>query len=165
MNLIPRRLASSVNFRSMSTNDKPAAADASPKTTVATIMTTDVSTVTPMMTVRDVIVLLTSKKISGAPVVNDMQVVISVVSEGDLLKLAASVGLEKQIGQCVDKLVKTKDLITARVSDSYADIYKKFLTKSVHRVIVTDDNGRLRGIVSRSNLLRTLVELAATPTA
>ena len=128
-------------------------------------MTTDVSSVTPIMTVRDAIVLLTSKKISGAPVVNDLQVVISVVSEGDLLKLAASVGLEKQMGHCVDKLVKIKDLITVRVTDSYADIYKKFLTKSVHRVIVTDDNGRLRGIVSRSNLLRTLVELAATPAA
>lgn len=121
-------------------------------------MTTQVSSVTATMTVRDAILLLTSKKVSGAPVVDNMQVVVSVVSEGDLLKLAAAVGLDKTIGQCLDRLPKEKQLITARAQDTFTDVYKVFLTKPIHRIIVTDANGRLRGIVSRSNVLRVLVD-------
>ena len=143
---------------STSPAEKPAPV-AMPKTTVADIMTSEVISVSPGMSVRDAIVLLTTNKISGAPIVNDMQVVISVVSEGDLLRLAVAVGMEKQIGLSLDRLAKTKDLITARSQDSFTDIYKKFVGKSIHRVIVTDDNGRLKGIVSRSNVLRLLVEL------
>jgi predicted transcriptional regulator len=33
-----------------------------------------------------------------------------------------------------------------------------FLTHSVHRIIVIDNNWKLQGIVSRSNLLRMLVQ-------
>lgn len=125
---------------------------------VESIMTTNVLTVLPTATVRDAIVMLTSKRIHGAPIVDNMNVVLSMISEGDLLKLAAAVGLDKPIGQCMDRLPKTAKLITARGNDSFTDIYKMFLSKGIHRIVVTDDNGRLKGIVSRSNVLRVLVD-------
>lgn len=141
------------------TNENPAPTSTSAKQiSVESIMTTEVSTVSPMSTVRDAIVLLTTKKISGAPVVDNKNSVMSVVSEGDLLRLAAAVGLDKQLGHCLDRLPKVEALITARANDAFTEAYKMFLTKGIHRIIVTDDNGKLRGIVSRSNVLRVLVD-------
>ena len=122
------------------------------------IMTSTVLTVNPTMTVREAIVLLTTNKISGAPVVDNMHTVLSVVSEGDLIKLAASMGMDKQISHCLEKLPQIDELITARSQTTFAEIYKLFLGRSVHRIIITDDNGKLRGIVSRSNALRVLVD-------
>lgn len=143
--------------------EKPA--DAPRPMQVETIMTTQVLTVNPTMTVRDAILLLTTNNISGAPVVDNKQTVLSVVSEGDLLKLAASMGMEKQINLCLEKLPKFDDLITARSHATFTDIYKLFLGRSVHRIIITDDNGKLRGIVSRSNVLRVLVDRPVDSTA
>jgi CBS domain-containing protein len=127
-----------------------------PILTVAEIMTTVIHTVNPEMTVREAIALLLEHKISGAPVCDSGRKVMSVVSEGDLLKLAAGVGMEKTIFQCMSKLKKTAELLTVGEKDSFAALYKLFLTHSVHRIIVVDQMGRLDGLVSRSNILRVL---------
>ena len=86
--------------------------------------------------------------------------VMSVVSEGDLLKLAASVGMAKTIYQCLIKLPKTDKLITLTKTDTFTMVYRKFLSTPVHRLIVVDDKGRLEGIVSRSDVLRVLTDQA-----
>lgn len=125
---------------------------------IETFMTSEVFSVSPEMTVRDVIGLITTKRISGAPIVDSMQKVISVVSEGDLLKLAAGGAMEKTIASCLGKLPKTERLMALKKTDSFTDAYKMFLSHPIHRIIITDDNGRLQGIVSRSNVLRLLVD-------
>ena len=133
---------------------------------VASIMTAKVFCVSPDMTVRDAINLLVKNHIAGAPVCDNQKVVLSVVSEGDLLKLAARMGMDKPISQCLPKLVKTEKLHTIKKTESFADAYKKFLTHPVHRLIVVDDQGKLQGIVSRSNVLRVLAdppEATSTP--
>ncbi len=99
------------------------------------------------MTVRDAIKFVLKNKIGGAPVVDSNKKVMSVVTEGDLLKLAASVGMEKTIFQCMIRLTKTDKLITIRKTDTFADVYKRFLSHPVHRLIVVDDMGRLEGLV------------------
>jgi len=124
---------------------------------VKNFMTSEVHKVTLDMTVRKAIVLLTSNKISGAPIVDHLQNVVSVVSEGNLLKLAAAKSLDKLISDCLNQLPKTSSLITLSTSSSFADVYRLFLSNPIHRIIITDANGRLQGIVSRSNVLRILV--------
>lgn len=131
---------------------------AKPQILCEQIMTSQVHCVTTQMTVREAIVLLTTNKISGAPICDNKQTVISVVSEGDLLKLAATVGMEAKISLCLDKLPKTENLVTGKRTETFTEIYKKFLTKSIHRIVIVDGNGKLQGIVSRSNVLRVLVE-------
>lgn len=121
-------------------------------------MTVDVFTVTLEMTVRESIELLTTKRISGAPVVGNSGVVVSVISEGDLLKLAAAGKLHEPIAKCLDKLVPTAQLVTLKKSSTFVEAYRTFLSASVHRLLVTDGSGKLQGIVSRSNLLRMLIE-------
>ena len=124
---------------------------------IESIMTSAVRHVSPEMTVREAITLLTNHNVSGAPIVDTGGHVISVVSEGDLLKLAATVGLEKPISFCLQKLPKAEKLITLKRSSAFSEAYMLFLSHPVHRIIVIDSNGKLQGIVSRSNILRVLV--------
>ena len=125
---------------------------------IEAFMTVDVFTVSLEMTVRAATQLMTEKHISGAPVVDTMGKVITVISEGDLLKLSAAGMLEKPVATCLSKLVKTDKLITLTRGADFKDAYKLFLANSVHRIIIIDGSGKLQGIVSRSNILRLLVE-------
>lgn len=129
-----------------------------PTVTVEMMMTTDVKAITQDMSVREAIILLLKNRISGAPVLNANHEVVSVVSETDLLKLVTH-GLDQQIGHCLAHLPKQPQLITLRRQDKFADAYKIFLTKSIHRIIVVDSQGRVQGILTRGNVLRILVDL------
>ena len=129
-----------------------------PKVAVGEIMTAGVHRVKPEMKVCEAIELLTQFQISGAPVVDNMDKVISIVSEGDLLRLAASDGLEATIASCLPKLPKTHRLVTVEKQHSFTDVYKLFLKHSLHRIMVVDGNGRLHGLVTRADILRLFVE-------
>lgn len=125
---------------------------------VQDIMTAVVHKVTPEMKVYQVIEMLTRYLISGAPVVDQNDKVISALSEGDLMRLAASEGLEATIAHCLSHLPPTKKLITLEKQQSFAEAYKLFLKHSLHRIIVMDGGGRLNGIVTRADVLRLFVE-------
>ena len=129
-----------------------------PTLLVQDVMTHVVHRVKPDMKVYEVIELLTRYLISGAPIVDQNDNLISVVSEGDLLRLAASDGLEATIAHCLVHLTPVKKLISLEKHHSFADAYKLFLKHSLHRIIVVDGNGRLNGIVTRADILRLFVE-------
>ncbi len=129
-----------------------------PQVTVESIMTSTVFSVHVSMTIREAILLLVTNKISGAPVIDSSGTVVSVVSEGILLRLATKKGTAETIGPCLPDLPVGDQLITAKRTDSIQAIYKAFLTHSVHRIIVVDDTRKLLGIVSRSNILKMLVQ-------
>lgn len=139
------------------------AAAATPQLKVEDIMTSNVMGVSPEMTVREAMRLLSTHKISGAPIVNNMNKVLSVLSEGDLLKLAASEGMDKTISTCLPRLCKTENLMTLKKTNTFSEAYMMFLTKTVHRIIVIDGNGNLQGIVSRSNVLRVICSTSDAP--
>lgn len=124
-------------------------------------MTQQVHSVLPTMTVGEAVNMLLTYKISGAPIVNQTGVVMSVITEGDLLKLTAAVGLDKKISTCLEKLVPADKIHTINKSETCLEAYKMFLKLGVHRLIVADANGKLQGIVSRSNVLKIFVKDAA----
>lgn len=126
--------------------------------TVQDVMTSPVHRVKPDMKVYEAVELLTRYKISGAPIVDQNDNVISIISEGDLLRLAATEGLETTIAHCLPKLPSIQQLITLKKDQLFADAYKLFLKHSLHRIAVVDGNGRLNGIVSRADVLRIFVE-------
>ena len=127
-----------------------------PKIKAEDIMSADVQCITLEMTIHDSIKLLLDHSIRGAPVVDVTQKVISVITEGDLLRLASSFGLSKSVGQCLLDLVHVDELITSKREASFAEVYKKFLQTSVYRIIIVDDAGKIQGLVSRSNVLKIL---------
>ena len=144
----------------------------------AAIMTAPVVTVTEDTPVRDIVKLLLSRGISGVPVVNEAGRVTGLVSEGDLLR-RAELGTQKKRGSWLafftgtatlaDEYVRshgevardimTRAVITVAPGTSLAEIADVMEEKRVKRVPVLDGE-TLVGIVSRSNLLRTLASTA-----
>lgn len=102
--------------------------------------------------------LFIAKKISGAPVVDNAGSLISVIGEGLILRLAAKEGLDATIAHCLASMPSASEIITVRPEESFANAYKLFLKHNLHRIPVTDANGKLLGLLSRSGILRIFVE-------
>jgi CBS domain-containing protein len=142
--------------------------------TAADVMTTDVITVAPDATVRDIATLLRSKGISGVPVVDAAGQILGIVTEGDLILREAIAGehhrswwlslfddpnvvardYAKSHGR-VAKDVMTTPVISVGPATILSEIAKTLERHRIKRVPVVNDN-KLVGIVSRSNLLQAL---------
>jgi len=121
---------------------------------VEDFMISDVIAVKLEDTVGDVINSFLNKGISGAPVVDKNGFVVSVISQTNLITLGVTVGLTKKILVCLSKLPKVEDLIFVHKEDTFVQVFEKFLTKPVHRVLVMDAMGKLEGIISQSTVLK-----------
>jgi CBS domain-containing protein len=149
------------------------------------VMTTNVITVGPDMSVRDLAAMLSERGISGAPVVDSSGRMVGIVSEGDLLH-RAELGTEKHSerrhswwlehyasglaqdyvkshGRAVRDIM-TRNVTTVTEDTSLADIAMELETKRLKRVPVMRD-GKIVGIISRSNLVRALGATLANPAA
>ncbi len=146
------------------------------------VMTPDVVTVNPDTSVQALAKLLSERAISGAPVVDPDGRMVGIVSEGDLLhrtelgteqprKARHSWWLEhfaaglardyvKSHGRTVRDIM-TRDVATVSEETDLADVAMLLETRRIKRVPVVRD-GKVVGIVSRSNLVRAL---GATPSA
>jgi CBS domain-containing protein len=149
------------------------------------IMTPDVITASPMMSVREFATLLAERGISGAPVVDTDGGLVGIVSEGDLLHRAET-GTERRTqkrrvrwldtlatdrelardyakshGRTVGDIM-TREVITVADTTELAEIADLLETKRIKRVPVLR-NGKLVGIVSRANLVRALAAIPAQP--
>src|SRR5262245_49624495 len=142
--------------------------------TATDVMTTDVITVPPDATVRDIAALLRSKRISGVPVVDAAGQILGIVTEGDLILREAIAGephrswwlslfdephvvardYAKTHGRTA-KDVMTTPVISVAPATTLPEIAKTLERHRIKRVPVVKDN-KLVGIVSRSNLLQAL---------
>ena len=149
------------------------------------VMTTNVITVDPDMSVRDLAALLSERGISGAPVVDSGGSIVGIVSEGDLLH-RAELGTEKPeerrsswwlehyaSGHAEDyvkshgravKDIMTRNVVTVGEEASLADVATLLETRRIKRVPVMR-RSRIVGIISRSNLVRALGAVVSTVTA
>lgn len=142
------------------------------------IMTTDVVIVKKDDTVEDVIKLLTEKKISGVPVVNDANEVVGIVSEGDLIVRSQKLHvpsyiqilggviylddpedfreeLKKAVAYQVAD-VMTEDPVTIAEDLSVEEIATIMADSGINRLPVVSDDKKLIGIVSRADIVRSL---------
>lgn len=145
----------------------------------ADIMTTKVITVQTDTSVREIAGLLLTHRISGVPVVDAEQRVVGIVSEGDLMRrvendtgqqhswwLAAILSAEektaeyiKSHGRTADEIM-TRNVLTVTEDTPVHEIARLLETRHIKRVPVISE-GRLVGIVSRSNLLHGLAAKGA----
>lgn len=139
------------------------------------IMTANVFSVHPDTTVHNVAKLLLAKRISAAPVVDETNRVCGIISEGDLLRRHET-GTEKSRSWWASLIATTEvdaeqyvkthglrasDVMTSKVvtvdeDAPVSEIVEILESKGIKRVPVMRDD-RLVGIVSRSNLLQSLV--------
>jgi CBS domain-containing protein len=147
----------------------------------ADVMTTDVITADPEMSIADLAKLLWEKRISGVPVSNQRGEPIGIVSEGDLLHrresstehrrswwleaFSSNRDLAREYVKTHGAKVKdimTRKVITVEETTPLAILADLFERHRIKRVPVIRD-GMLVGIVTRANLVRAVATAAATP--
>jgi CBS domain-containing protein len=112
------------------------------------IMTKDVITFTPGMTIGEAQSALLRYRIHGAPVVDDTKRMIGMVSLTDL-----SAGFGERISD-----VMTPDPVSADGSTPVEQLAGLMLDRMVRRIAILDE-GRVVGIVSASDIIRALLDL------
>jgi CBS domain-containing protein len=143
---------------------------------VEQLMTTDVVTVAPETSLKQVATLLARGRIAGVPVCAPDGTVLGVVSEADILW--KEVALAEARGGIVDRLLDsaygrderagaltageamTAPAITVTPSDTAACAAERMLDHRVNRLPVVKD-GRLVGIIARADLVRAFVRTDA----
>jgi CBS domain-containing protein len=106
------------------------------------IMTRDVITVAPTMTVKQLANTLIKNQVSGAPVAGKNGRIIGIVSEADVVA---------RKGKDV-KSIMSKKVITVREDTSVEEIAQLMTTHSIKRVPVMHDS-KVVGIVSRADIV------------
>lgn len=144
-------------------------------------MTKDVVTVGPEATVREIATLLVNRRISAIPVVAQDNHLVGIVSQTDLghrsetgtekkrkwwLSIFADSDAQareytKSHGLCA-RDVMTRHVVTVAPGTSLSEVADLLDTYRVRRVPVLKD-GKLVGIISRTDLVRKLAEAIPTP--
>ena len=143
--------------------------------TAKDLMTVDVVTVPPETPVAVVARLLSQRGLSAVPIQGPDGRLLGIVTESDLIRRLAGEedapqgwfsGLFADPAELADRYARThghsagdimtRDVVTVSEDTNAAQIAKLLEEKHIRRVVVLSD-GRLRGIVSRSDLLRAIV--------
>ncbi|WP_043714606.1 CBS domain-containing protein [Kutzneria sp. 744] len=127
---------------------------------ISTVMTTDVSVVHSDTPFKDIVALLAERRISGVPVLGRDSSVVGIVSETDLLhgtkeehKPFWAGGRHGYNPHSVAAEMMTTPAVCVHPDTTVAHAAKLLAEEGVHRLPVTDTEGRLVGIVSRRDVL------------
>lgn len=138
------------------------------KTTVADLMTTEVLSVDETAGFKQMVQLIEQHRISALPVVDAQRRLIGVVSEADLLLKEDEVALrehhvfesprrrqerEKASGTTARELMSSP-AVTIGSEESIRNAAKLMHDRGIKRLPVVDGEGRLVGLISRSEVLR-----------
>eukprot|EP00889_Picochlorum_renovo_P002792 jgi/Picre1/29822/NNA_005204.t1 len=131
--------------------------------TVDEIMTTGrIVTCSPDTSLDDALELIVEHHVTGLPVVDEENRVVGIISDFDLLALEGVQKLvEKNAGTTVSD-VMTTDPVCVRALTSIPSAAHLLLHKRIRRLPVTDDEGRLIGIITRSNIIKAAWESRKT---
>ena len=97
-------------------------------------------------------------KISGAPVLNEKDELVGVLSEKDCMKTLIEYSYYNNLGGLVEEYMST-NLETINVHDTLSDVADKFMQSRFRRFPVLDGN-KLVGQVSRRDILRAVFKLS-----
>lgn len=110
------------------------------------VMSRDPATVTPETSMGSVLELFRTKRISGAPVLSDTDLV-GLISIEDLLRCLQKADLKAET--C--KYMSTK-LLTIHNTDPVIEALKLFVSSHYGRLPVVDPNGKLVGILTKGDI-------------
>jgi len=146
------------------------------------VMTPNVVSVPAGMGVPEVAKLLLERRISAVPVVDASEHVVGVISEGDLIR-RPEIGTDKPRSRWLSffmsdedrardfmkthglhaKDVMSQPVVSVSPEATLTDVVNLMTARRIKRVIVLE-HGKLAGVVTRSDLLRTLHAREALPT-
>ena len=108
----------------------------------------DPITVSPLMTVRDVIEITRQYRISGLPVIDKAGKVVGIVTNRDLR-------FETNLDQPVKAIMTPrKRLVTVKEGASVEDAQELIRKHRLERVLVIDDDWRMRGLITVKDILK-----------
>lgn len=100
--------------------------------------------------------ILIRNQISGAPVVDNIGKLVGILTERDIMAMAVQAYYHGTLGGMVkDHMIVNPQ--TVKPDDSLLDVAQLFINGRFHRFPVVED-GRLIGVISRSDLMRALGE-------
>jgi CBS domain-containing protein len=142
---------------------------------IADVMSLDVAQVRPDTPMEQIVTLLIDRALRSLPVVDDAGHVIGIITDGDLLARGAlelSVDLQQalplaeraaQVATLTGRPhraadLMTRDPVTLAARTPLAQAAAAMADRDLKRLPVVDQQGRLVGMVSRSDLLATVAE-------
>jgi len=114
------------------------------------IMTTDVRTTTPEANIMDVAKMMRDEDVGAIPVIDDGRLK-GVVTDRDIVVRAVA-DRNKDLAGFTVKDVMSDDVYSVKPNDRLVDAIHKMGDKQVRRILVTDGNDRLRGIISMADV-------------
>lgn len=146
--------------------------------TVADVMSHDPIMVQPETSIKDVIKLLAERRLSGLPVVDQAGKLVGIISETDLLWQQTGVSMptyimfldsviylenparhdkemHKALGLTVGE-VMSGDPLTITPDEPLPKAAKLMQEKSIRRLAVTDEAGKVIGILTPGDIVRTM---------
>lgn len=119
---------------------------------VGEVMTREVVTVTPQTSMAELREILRAHRISGAPVVENGQLV-GIVSIEDLIKALATGEMDVTVGEKM-----TRDPVALRANDLVVWAVDRFNRHGFGRFPIVDAEGELVGILTKSDITRGLLK-------
>jgi predicted transcriptional regulator len=121
---------------------------------VSEYMDTDVKKLLPEQEILEAVSFLLANRVTGAPVVDDNDAVIGIISEKDCLRLLAA-GDNAELPQGKVKDFMSRQVTTVPSSMNIYFVAGMFLNDVVRRFPVVD-NGKLVGVITRFDILRAI---------
>lgn len=148
------------NFAGKRANETKPAAERS--TSVADHMTKNLVTFRPEQSIEEAMDIMIKKRISGGPVVNDMNELVGVISEGDCLKQVVKgryLNLPTDEGRVSDHMVK--DVVTIEPELDVFQAARKFLDMRIRRFPVLEQ-GKLVGQISQKDIMKAVMKMKSS---
>jgi CBS domain-containing protein len=127
------------------------------RSTASDYMSGDPVTFTPEMDIHRAIKALLEHHISGAPVLDGDGGLVGVLTKKDCLKIAFSASYHQEWGGRVAEFMSA-DVKTVEADTDIVEIAELFLNSRFRRFPVMR-NGRVVGVISRHDVLRSLADL------
>lgn len=154
------------------------------KTSAKDILNPDVISINENTVLRKALQLLNDNNISGLPVLDNKDSLVGILTESDIIeycrkthvislldtsgwispheniceKHSYKLGTELLDGTKV-KTIMSKRLITAHLSTPIIDIAKIMRRRKINRILVTDKNKKLYGIIARADIINHLATI------
>ena len=115
---------------------------------VVEVMTSNVKVISPDMKMADVVDLFRRERISGAPVVDNNEL-LGIISMEDLIHCLCKADIQAEATKYM-----TKALYTVREHDHAIEALKVFVNSRVGRLPVINKKGQLVGIITKGDITR-----------
>ena len=130
--------------------------------TISKYMAKKVITFSPDQAIASAIDTMLEERISGGPVLNEKGELVGILSEKDCLKIILDRAYHNHPNQKnTVKEYMTTGIITVDINSNVVEIADKFLSCSYRRFPVLE-NGKLKGQVSRRDIMRATRDLKST---